>query len=59
MTLDIDKYLQKLETIEIPDIPLAVVFGRKKEEIQNKLLFVRAFQNQSAKDMTEYSRKIY
>lgn len=59
VNLDVEKLLLELESIEIPDIPLAVIFGRKKEEIKNKLLFVRAFKNQSASSMTEYSKKIF
>lgn len=58
-TLDTEKLLDTLEEIEIPDIPLSQLFQRKKEEIRNKISFVKAFQEQNTQDMTEYSKKIF
>ena len=59
LKLDTEKLSQELQKIEIPDIPLASLFERKKKEIQNKILFIQAFQNQNTTDMTEYSKKIF
>jgi len=57
--IDTEKLLSDLEVIEIPDIPLASLYTRKKEEIENKIYFVRAFQTQNTSDMTLYSTKIF
>jgi len=57
--IDVEKLTLELETIEIPDIPLASLFTRKKEEIENKLQFVKAFQTQNTSDMTSYSTRIF
>lgn len=56
---DIDKLLHDLETIEIPDIPLSVLYIRKKQEVENKIKFIRAFKEQNYSDMTLYSTRIY
>ncbi len=58
-TLDTASLLSELEKIEIPDIPLSSLYERKKAEVKNKLLFVKAFQNKSHSDMTQYSEAIF
>ncbi len=59
ITLDIDTLLLELKNIEIPDIPLGGLYQRKKQEIENKLLFVAAFMEQDGSAMTQYSEKIF
>lgn|GEM_PF-1085780 len=59
VSLDTEELLEKLENIEIPDIPLSYLFQKKKQEIHNKILFVKAFKSQDTAGMTEYSQKIF
>jgi hypothetical protein len=56
---DIGGLLSKLKVIEIPDIPLASLYDKKKQEIYNKLMFFKAFRDQNTSDMTIYSEKIF
>lgn len=57
--LHTDRLLEELEKIEIPDIPLAIIFKRKKEELEYKIHFIQAFREQNTSDMTLYSWKIF
>ena len=59
LEFDIDAFQKDLEDIEIPDIPWAWLFSKKKSEIQNKLKFLRAFSEQDTVDMTLYGKKIF
>jgi len=59
LEFDIEEFEKKLSKIEIPDIPWAQIFERKKEEISDKLKFLRAFSEQNVSDMTLYSKKVF
>lgn len=55
----LEESLIALKAIEIPDIPLSRLLKRKKQEIQDKLLFLQAFQEQNHSSMQELSTKIF
>lgn len=57
--LDFEEMLIRLEKIEVPDIPLAPIYARKKQEIKHKLLFLRACGEQNVKDMNFYSEALF
>lgn len=56
---DIDTLLSELQKIEIPDIPVASLYEKKKQEIYHKLMFFKAFRDQDHWEMTLYSQKIF
>lgn len=56
---DTKELLQKIQKIEIPDIPLSLIFKRKKEEIMNKLSFIQAFQEQNIENLNYYGHLLY
>lgn len=57
--LDFDWLLQSLEEIDIPEIPLSVLYTDKKKEVKNKILFLQAFANNEAKEMTQFSKALF
>jgi len=57
--LDFDQLLKNLSAIDIPEIPLSGLYIRKKEEVENKILFLKAFRENEARDMTLYSKKLF
>ena len=59
LKFDIEELLKELEDVEIPDIPLSGLYERKKKEVKNKILFIKAFEKQDTSSMTEYSEKIF
>ncbi|MDD3646384.1 MAG: DUF1704 domain-containing protein [Candidatus Gracilibacteria bacterium] len=59
LNIDLDALKEKIEKIEIPDIPLSGIYSRKKDEIKYKIALLKAFKNGVSKDITFYSRKIY
>ncbi len=59
LKIDLDSLEERLNKIEISDIPLASIYKRKKDEIYNKIKFLKAFKNNDYKWITEYSTKIY
>ena len=56
---DTKELLQKIQKIEIPDIPLSLIFKRKKEKIMNKLSFIQAFQEQNIENLNYYGHLLY
>ncbi len=56
---DPKELLQKIQKIEVPDIPLSLIFKRKKEEIINKLFFIQAFQEQNIENLNYYEHLLY
>ena len=58
-TVDLDKLQEDLNTIDIPDIPLSDIYKRKKVEVQNKIMFLKAFKSQNTSDMYSYSSKLF
>jgi hypothetical protein len=59
ITLDLDMYKKQLKSIEIPDIPLAGIYERKKQEVLNKIHFLQAFEKKDNKQQTKYSHKLF
>lgn len=56
---NIQELLNKVKSVEIPDILLWDVFELKKQEIINKLSFINAFSKQNIKDMKKYWNLLY
>ena len=50
---------EKLDKIEITEIPLSNIFKRKKEEIQNKIKFLQAFEKWDSLEQTKYSNLLF
>lgn len=59
LEIDLDWIEEALLKVEIWDIPLSGIYLRKKEEVQNKINYLRAFKKWDFKDMTLYSTKIF
>ncbi len=59
LNLDLDSLLEKVWKIEIPEIPLSNIYKRKKEEIINKIAFLKAFKLQNTKSFTLNSKKLF
>lgn len=57
--LDLESLENRLDKVEISDIPLSEIYKRKKVEIQNKINLLKAFKNNNFKDITIYSKKVY
>ncbi len=55
----LDDLEKQVKELEISDIPLNKIFKDKKEEIFNKIKFLRAFKKGDSKEMTIYSKKIF
>ncbi len=59
MPLDLNSLEKNVLDIEIPEIDLNNIYKRKKEEILNKIQFLKAFKKQDTSWMMNYSKKIY
>jgi len=59
LNLNLDDLYEKVSKIEITDIPMFWIYSRKKEEIINKLYFLKAFEIQDIKNLNKYSKEIY
>ena len=59
MNLDLDWLEGDLRNIEVPDIPLSNIYKRKKKEVFNKIKLLKAFKDNTSKDITFYSKKVY
>ena len=57
--IDYHDLIKQLESIEIPDIPLSLLYQRKKEEIFAKLRLVEAIDNQDTSAISEFSRFLF
>lgn len=57
--VDLDILLDKLNKVEINEIPLSNIYKRKKEELKNKILFFKAFRDNNSKNFTQYSKKLF
>jgi len=57
--LDLDFLEEKVNSIEISDIPLAWIYKRKQEEIIVKIKLLRAFKEQDYKNISIFSEKLY
>lgn len=57
--IDFDALEEKLDSIEIPDIPGANIYRKKKQELYNRISLLRALKNQNTSDITLYSTKIF
>ena len=58
-SVDLDKLQEDLNKIDIPDIPLGDIYKRKKVEVQNKIMFLKALVSQNTSDMYSYSEKLF
>ena len=58
-TVNLDALQEALNEIDIPDIPLGEIYKRKKIEVQNKIMFLRALLSQNTSDMYTYSEKLF
>jgi len=57
--LDLSFLEKSIDSINIPDIPLAFIYNSKKQEIKNKIQLLNSFKNKNIKDFTSYSKKVY
>ncbi len=57
--IPLKEYKKEIEKLEIPDIPLAWIYKRKKEETLNKIKYLQAFQEGDSKGQTKFSRKVF
>ena len=57
--VDLKKLEEKINKIEIPDIPLSNIYKFKKAEILDKIKLLSAFEQENYKDFVFYSKKIY
>ncbi len=59
LKIKLDDLEKIIENLEISDIPLNKIFLDKKQEILNKIKFLKAFKNWDSKEMTVFSKKIF
>lgn len=59
INFDIWELFQKINKVEIPDIPLSWIYKRKKDEVMNKLYFLKAFKEQDVVSLNKYSKLLY
>lgn len=59
INFDIWELFQKINKVEIPDIPLSWIYKRKKDEVINKLYFLKAFKEQDVAYLNKYSKLLY
>jgi alpha-L-glutamate ligase-like protein len=59
LKIDLGDLEEKLWKIEISDIPLASIYKRKIDEVQNKINFLKAFRDKDYKWITTYSERLY
>jgi hypothetical protein len=57
--LNFDNLLEKVKKVEISDIPLSWIYNRKKEEIINKIFFLKAVSEWNNEKQTKYSKLIF
>ncbi len=57
--LNFDELKEKVKKIEIPDIPLSWIYSRKKEEVLNKIKFLKAVSEWNNEEQTKYSKKLF
>ena len=57
--LNFKELKEKVEKIEIPDIPLSNIYKRKKEEILNKIKFLKAVVSGDNEKQTKYSSLLF
>lgn len=59
INLDIESLENEINNIEIPEIPLWQIYERKKQEIIDKIWFIKAFDRQNIEKMNFYNQKLY
>lgn len=57
--LDFDELEKQVKKIEIPDIPLSGIYIRKKEEVLNKISFLKAVSTWNNEKQSKYSKLIF
>lgn len=59
INFDIGELFKKINKVEVPDIPLSWIYKRKKDEVINKLYFLKAFQEQDLEKLNYYNKLLY
>ena len=59
INLDLKEIEEKINKLEIPDIPLSSIYILKKEEILNKINLLSSFESGNHKNFVFYSTKLY
>jgi hypothetical protein len=57
--LDFKELREKVEKIEIPEIPLSNIYKRKKEEVLNKIKFLKAVDSWDNEKQTKFSNILF
>ena len=57
--LDFEELEKQVKKIEIPDIPLSGIYNRKKEEVLNKIKFLKAVSKWNNEKQSKYSRLLF
>jgi len=57
--LDFKQLKEKVEKIEIPEIPLSNIYKRKKEEVLNKIKFLKAVESWDNEKQTKFSKALF
>ena len=57
--IDFDELDEILENIEIPDIPGAEIYAKKRKELKHRIRLLKAIKTQNASDITLYSTKLF
>lgn len=59
LKINLEELEEKLNSIEVPEIPLSEIYQRKKDDSLNKIKFLKAFRDNIANDITYYSKALY
>jgi len=59
INLDFKELQKQIEKIEIPDIPLSGIYSRKKEEVLNKINFLKAVSTWNNEKQSKYSNLLF
>jgi hypothetical protein len=57
--LDFKDLKERVDKIEIPDIPLSNIYKRKKEEVLNKIKFLKAVESGDNEKQTKFSNILF
>ncbi len=59
LKIDLEGLFKRISKIEIPDIHLSGIYKRKKDEVINKIYFLKAFEEQDVEGLNKYSEILY
>ena len=57
--LDFKDLKERVDKIEIPDIPLSNIYKRKKEEVLSKIKFLKAVESGDNEKQTKFSKELF